>query len=273
MDVGSVGAAQPPIPLGDATPGRVVHPTVAGIREDSVGGLAQLLATPQIHDLLSGIDARHSPHGSLEAAVSAVANHDVPGALAHLAEYVRHNPSHADSLLDTPSLMPIHGQVQELLRHVTMEAKIEAEHLIATATLAVGAAAEAQRTINGPDVLAVAQRFAETGQLFNYIRASELSQAVIASYSIVVPATPSSVLHRAWPGLMRKFWRTVPLLVLLAAWFALGLMGAAISLLARVAGAALNPATVQAGFELWGVGFLALVVVQFLITVRRTWLG
>jgi hypothetical protein len=256
----------------------MVHPPVAGIREDSVGGLAQLLATPQIHDLLSGIDARHSPHGSLEAAVSAVANHDVPGALAHLAEYVRQNPSHADSLLATPSLMPIQGQVQELLRHVTLEAKIEAEHLIATATLAVAAAAEVQRAeyqriINGPDVLAVAQRFAETGQLFNYIRASELSQAVIASYSIVVPAAPSSVLQRAWPELMRKFWQRVPLLVLLAAWFALGLIGAAISFLARVAGAAVSPATVQAGFELWGVGFLALVVVQFLITVRRTWLG
>jgi hypothetical protein len=72
---------------------------------------------------------------------------------------------------------------------------------------------------------------------------------------------------------MRKFWQRVPLLVLLAAWFALGLIGAAISLLARIAGAALSPATVQAGFELWGVGFLALVIVQFLITVRRTWLG
>ena len=67
---------------------------------------------------------------------------------------------------------------------------------------------------------------------------------------------------------MKTFWRRVPLLVLLAVWFALGLMGAAVSFLARAAGAALDPATVQDGFELWGVGFLVLVVVQFFITVR-----
>src|ERR1700733_12244544 len=155
MDVSAVGAAQPPIPLGDATPGRVAHLPVAGIREDSVGGMAQLLATPQIHDLLIGIDAQPSPHGSLQAAVSAVADHDVPRALGHLAEYIKQNPSHADSLQATPGLMPIQGQVQELLRHVTLEARIEAEHLIAAASLAVSAAAEAQRpegqrTINGP---------------------------------------------------------------------------------------------------------------------------
>lgn len=265
MDVGAVEAARPPIPLGDATSSRVMHPAMAGGREDSIGGLAHLLATPQILDLLSGIDARHSSHGSLQAVISAVANHDVPRALAHLAEYVRQNPSHADSLAATPSLMPIQAQVHELLRHVTLEAKIDAEQMIASANLVVSAAAEAQRTLNGPDVLDVARRFAETGQLFNYIRASELSQAVIVSYS----DAPSSLLHRQPPELMRKLWRKTPMLVLLASWFALGLAGALGSLLARAAGAGFHPATVQAGFELWGVGFLALVAVQFFISVRR----
>ncbi|MGA2713873.1 MAG: hypothetical protein ABSG41_12270 [Bryobacteraceae bacterium] len=275
MDVSAVGAAGPAIPPGEATLSRVLAPAVTETLEDSVGALVELLATPQIHDLLNSIDAQRSSHGStaldnyLQAAVSAVADHDVPRALAHLTEYIRQNPGHADALPATPSLMPIQGAVQELLRHITIEAKIEAERMIVAASLVVGTAAEAPRTLNGPDVLAIAQRFAETGQLVNYIRASELSQAVITSYSAVVPDVRASVLRRQLPELIRASWRRVPLLVLLAGWFALGLAGAAISLLARVAGAALSPAAIQGGFELWGVGFLALVAVQFLISIRN----
>ena len=280
MDVSAVGAAGPAIPPGDATPSRVLTPAVAEAQEDSVGALVPLLASPQIHDLLNSIDAHRASigntgHGiaaldaSLHTAFSAVADRDVPRALAHLTDYIRQNPGHADALPTIPSLIPIQGQVQELLRHVTVEAKVEAERMIAAASLVVSTA-EAPLTLNGPDVLAVAQRFAETGQLVNYIRASELSQAVITSYSAGVPDVRASVLRRRLPELMRTLWQRVPLLVLLVGWFALGLVGAAISLLARAAGDAFSPATVQAGFELWGVGFLVLVAVQFFISVRNT---
>jgi hypothetical protein len=52
-----------------------------------VGALLQQLSTPQMRRLLSGIDAHLSSHGggaldiSLQAAVSAVADRDVPRAL------------------------------------------------------------------------------------------------------------------------------------------------------------------------------------------------
>ena len=92
---------------------------------------------------------------------------------------------------------------------------------------------------------------------------------MIASYSVVVPDDQISALRRHLLELIRTLWQRVPLLVLLAGWFALGMMGAAVSLLARVAGASLSPATVEAGFELWGMGFLALVVLQFCLSVRH----
>lgn len=273
MDIGAVGAAGPPIPLGDAAAAisRVAATAVAAVGQDSVGGLAQLLSTPQINHLLSGIDARMSSHAgaaldaSLQAAVAALADRNVPRALGHLAEYIKLNPGRADALLTTPSLMPIQAGVQELLRHMTFEAKIEAERLIAGASVLVSAAAGVPPALNGPDLLAVAQRFAESGLLVNYVLASELSQTVISAYSGVARDARPPVPRRGFPELMRISWRRVPMLVLLGGWLALGLVGAGISLLARLADDALSPAAIQTGFELWGVGFLALVMAQFLI--------
>ena len=65
-------------------------------------------------------------------------------------------------------------------------------------------------------------------------------------------------------------WRRVPLLVLLIGWLATGAVGGAINLLSRAVGVELaSPSMVQTAFEFWGVGFLALVLLQFWITVRN----
>jgi len=254
--------------------GETPHPSIAaggGTHGDSVGSLLQLLSTPQIRDLLSSGDAHRSSHGGavsdghLQAAGAAVANRDVPGALAHLTEYIKVSPEHAAGLRATPSLIPIQGEVDQLLRHATHEAKNEAERLFATATLAVGAAGAYPRELNGPDVLAIAERLAESGQLVNYVRAAELSQAVITSYFEDIPvALPGAArrdlaLHRTVPELMRMLWRKVPLFVLLAGWLALGVVGFAL----------LSRSAMQLGFEVWGLGFLALVGLQFYISVRN----
>jgi hypothetical protein len=145
--------------------------------------------------------------------------------------------------------------------------------MIAAANMVVGAAEVHPRTLYGPDVMAVAQRFAESGQLINYMRASELSQEVITSYFGLVPEVMVAprrklVSRRQLRELMRLLWSRVPLLVLMAGWFVLGVGGGFVSLLAREADA-VSVSTVATGFEMWGVGFLVLVVIQFFVTLRN----
>jgi len=233
---------------------------VPGTSDDSVGPLLQLLSAPQIHDLLHSIDAHRFAqepavlNSLLESAGAAVAQHDVPRALAVLTEYINRNPDHAALLPMSPALAPIQGEVKELLRNVTQDARIGAERLIVAAGLAVGGAAKHAEGLNGSGVLAVAERFVESGQLVNYIRAAELSQAVIVFYNgaapdIALDARPGKI------GFAARWWRRVPVLVLLAGWLGVGVIALPLRFNA-------------AGVEIWGVGFLVLVVLQFWISVR-----
>jgi hypothetical protein len=238
-----------------------------GIRQDSAGAFLQLLSTPPMQDLLRGIEAHRfaqepaALESLLQTAVSAVASHDVPRAIAALSEYIGRNPDHAAALANSPLLAPIQGEVRELVHRVTEDARTEAVSMVATAGVAVDAAVRHSEQLNGLGVLEVAERFIESGQLANYIRAQELGQAVITFY-----AAERGQSERDERRVV-KFWRRVPLLVLLAGWLALGLAGSAIALLVRVAGGELNAAMVQACFEFWGVGFLALVVLQFFVSL------
>jgi hypothetical protein len=279
VDVSAAGTGSPILdslvrlggPGGTSTPAAAATGTSA----DSVGSLLQLLSAPQIHNLLHSIDAHRSGQdpavldGLLQTAGAAVAQHDAPRALAALTEYMHRNPEHAAGLPISPALLPIHGEVKELLRNITQDARIGAERLIAAAGLAVdGAAGKHPEGLDGAGVLAVAERFAESGQLVNYIRAAELSQAVIAFYNgaapdIALDRRSGQIARRPGWNLARILWRRVPLLVLLAGWFALGVAAGEITLLARV-----TASTVAAGAEIWGVGFLVLVVLQFWISVR-----
>jgi hypothetical protein len=248
----------------------------AGQSGDSVASLLQLLSTPQIHELLHNIDTHRSQQepavldSLLQSAGAAVARHDVPCALAVLAEYINRNPEHAAVLPASPSLMSIEGEVKALLRNMTQDARAGAERVIAAAGLAVdGAGGKHPEGLNGAGVLAVAERFVESGQLVNYFRAAELGEALIALYN----GTPADIapdkssvraVRRPLVELAGRLWRRVPVLVLLVAWFALGVAGGVIAVAARTA-----TSTVEAGVEVWGVGFLVLVVLQFWISVRR----
>jgi hypothetical protein len=247
----------------------------AGTSGDSVGHLLQLLSTPQIHDLLHTIDAHRMSQapaaleGLLQSAGAAAGHHDVARALAVLGEYINRNPEHAAALPALSSLQPIHGEVKELLRNVTETARTDAVRLIGAAGQVVDLAAKHPEGLNGADVLAVAERFAESGQLVNYVRAAELSQAVIAFYNgaaadAALDARPGKIVRRTALDLAVRWWRRVPILVLLVGWFALGAAGGAVALAARLAAS-----TVEAGVEVWAVGFLALVVFQFWMSVRR----
>jgi hypothetical protein len=271
LDVSAAGTGSP-VPeslVRVNAPGETTSPPAvvggSAIHEDSAGTFLQLLATPNIQALLHGIEThRFAPEpaaleGLLNAAVSAVASHDLPRAIAALAEHIGRNPEQAAGLANSSSLGPIQGEVRELVHRVTAEARTEAVRLVAAAGAAVDAAARHPEQLNGPAVLEVAERFIESGQLANYIRAQELGSAVISFYGAERRRSDRAE-RRLGLEWVARVWLRVPLLVLLAGWLALGVVCGALALLLRF-----DAGTVQDWFEFWGVGFLALVVIQFFV--------
>jgi hypothetical protein len=234
-------------------------PAILARLEDSVAGSLISLSTPEIRLLLTSIDTHRFSHDAI--AIPEVAGHDTPHALAALSEYVTRHPEHAAALLTTPALAPIHAEVREMVHQVTEVARTEAVRLVSTASLVVGATVIFPQPMDGSAVLAVATRFIETGQLANYYRAADLGQALITAY------TPREriLIRRKLAAFASVLWRRAPLLALLLGWLAVGLAGALMAMLRL-----LSASTVQAGFELWGLGFLALVVFQFYVTTRKT---
>jgi hypothetical protein len=286
MNVSATGAGTPVLQslVRLSLPGGPLPLPLAGTSQDSIGGLLELLASPGLRDLLTTIDTQRFNQDVairdtlLRAVISAVARKDIPLALEALTEYINHNPEHAAALTESAPLAPIKEQVVQLLRHLTQEAKTDAERQIATATLAVSAARNPSPQIDGLGVLTIAERFVESGQLINYFRAAELSQAVMAFYpAAVVPLRKSVgeeksaiVSQRRYAEAVRTLWRRVPMLVLLGAWLAAGLAVGIPLVLSRVADVELiTPASARVLFESWGLGFLLLILFQFFFSLRN----
>jgi len=72
-----------------------------------------------------------------------------------------------------------------------------------------------------------------------------------------------------WLPRIKKLWARAPLLVLLLGWLAVGFVAGSIYAILRMYGPSneLEP-SVSWGFEIWGVGFLALVGLGFYAKVR-----
>jgi hypothetical protein len=234
-----------------------------GRAEDGVSHSLQDLASPHITDLLGRLEHARNAHnpqlfeGLLRTAVAAVGTHDIHGALSAIAEMVKLHPEHAAQLLHAEAgLAPIRGEVNHLFERLTLAARLEAVQTLAAAATVVPA-----RDLASISVIATGERFLESGTLLNYVRAVELGQVVLASYPGTPKVRSDMPLRR-----LRAMWRRVPLLVLLAGWFLLGLIGGFISLAGRTVGSG----PVSAGpVEIWAVGFLALVGFQFVVTVRN----
>jgi hypothetical protein len=119
------------------------------------------------------------------------------------------------------------------------------------------------------------------------VRSAELSQIAINQFGIVptpgsVPAVDAPSLRigdsgseglqaNLWSARIKQLWRRAPLLVLLIAWLAAGFVAGSVSAILRILW---PPETwpegfVSAGFEVWGLGFLALVGFGFYMRVRN----
>lgn len=239
-----------------------------GSLSDLVSHSLQDLASPHITDLLGRLEhtrGAHSPQtfeGLLNTAVAAVKANDIHGALSAIAEMAKLHPEHAAELArGETGLAPIRGEVNHLFERLTIAARMEAVQTLAAAATVVPVLDSASIS-----VIATGERFLESGTLLNYVRATELGQSVLALYPATAKAQKAKVQKAMDLRWLRAMWRRVPLLVLLAGWFLIGVIGG----IASLAGRTVGPGPLSAGpVEVWALGFLLLVGLQFFVTVRN----
>jgi len=130
----------------------------------------------------------------------------------------------------------------------------------------------------------LAGRLLEAGGYANFMCSAALSQMAIIQFGLAPSRLPSDWhprsapmpsatadfdLRRKWLPRIKKLWLRAPLLVLLLAWLALGFLAGSVSAILRTywPEMGLEP-SVSWGFEVWGIGFLALVGFGFYAKVR-----
>jgi hypothetical protein len=221
---------------------------------DSVSPSLRELMLPAIQQLLQIVEDRLFPAG-----LQHTDSIRTPGHPAAEGSYVHPSQALAQSL---DSLAP--------------DARDSATRSVAKAAHAIEMAGNrGPRMADNPDprtILALANQFIETGQTPNYLRAAELGRVVLSWYEgpFPRPVGPGTELagrdrerHLRWRETLRKIWLRAPLLILLAGWL---LSGAVAGLLLRALSV---PASETTGaFNVWAIGFLALVVFQFVVAVR-----
>jgi hypothetical protein len=274
MDVSAVGANTnrldslvPPAPPVNPLPAVAPQSSGVGQTVDRIAGTLQDLAGPQVGQLLRLLEharVNQDPmliEGLLKDAVAAVHGHHLPDALKTIERMVNLSPEHGALLARTePGLAHIRPEIHGLMQRLETGARSEAERSVLAASLAIATApgrVTETNLIPPQDLLALANRFLESGQYANYIRAMEIARFVTEQQH----ATPRKTSSQR----IRKLWQRAPMLVLLLGWLGVGLVGGAISVLGRLSGEGpLDTGVV----EIWVSGFLGLVLFQFLATVR-----
>ena len=262
---------------------------------DAVGEILRQLSEPGVVRFLEMIERPPSPQvaaqldGLLQASIQAAEEGNVSLALAKLAEVAALDPRRAEALDREPGLAPIHREVSEFMARLAAAAHVDAESRLDRAVHVLGAA-EAKAIPgheSGPQMaILVAERLLEAGGYANCIHSAQVSQTLINEYGFAPVPVASAVgepegvpldFERAviawrerWTPRIEKLWRRAPLLVLLVAWLAVGLVGGSIFAILRHWWPQTWPGSMVAGgFEVWGIGFLALVGFGFYARVRN----
>lgn len=212
---------------------------VGDLVEDQIETSLLNLASAQIVELLDRLEQPRlmlDPallNDLLQKAVAAADTRDFRGSLAAIADVVSLHPERGAQLVrESPSLTPIRDQVTDLLQHLALDAKSEAERTLVAASRAIENAGPSAAG-HAASMLALAERFLDTGQHINFVRAAELGQAILAYYpassidrnepvrrSAVTLQRPSTLWRRA-PVLVVLGWASLGFLVLLAVEFLL----------------------------------------------------
>jgi len=230
----------------------------------------------------------------VHSAVSAAAEGDTARVLTALTDAVRVNPVQIETLRSQPGLEPMRAQVDQFLNRLTAVVKLDAEGRLTRATQvleALGAQKLPEWDASPETLLTTARRLLDAGGHANYVRTAELAQVLIDGAARGLPAItntpvpnmpadirleagPRTVPQRGWIGLLKQarpqfrvLWRRAPLLILLLGWLGIGLIFGIFSLAAR--NLVLTVSVIDGGFEVWGLGFLFLVILGFYSRIRK----
>jgi hypothetical protein len=276
---------------------------------DTFTSLLEKISAAEMAALLNTIERPESPQlgqrldDLFRAAVTAINEGDKGRAIGHLAEFSALSPQRAETLGSLPLLSPMRAEVDRLLGHLSNTAKFDAEARLSQAVTlmeTIGAKELVVREIRAEILILAASRLLEAGGYANAVRSAEVSQLLLdpalwAPNSVPVPLQFKDSDHRIeaenivspvsggflasirvvadrlqLKSRTARLWSRAPLLVLLLAWFSVGLAGGALSALVRIYWPqALPGSLVSAGFDLWALGFLALVIFGFYTRVRR----
>ena len=240
----------------------------------------------------------------VEAVVTAAAAGDVERALEQVTRLAALDPMQAEAIRTEPGVEQVRRPLETLLTQLANVAKLDAETRVAQAT----EAAAGSRTTALPEwdahpemLLSIANRLLEAGGYINAVRATHVAQVVIdgtqwapAPGMVTTPVLAGSsskseevggpsrspivaAFRESWrivrsrtPGRMAVLWKRAPLLVLLLAWLAVGtLAGLGSWVQERIWPQAWPSWLNDAGFTLWTLGFLALVLFGFYVRVRN----
>jgi hypothetical protein len=240
-------------------------------------------------------------NGLVQATVSAIHEDRSEWAVGRFIEAVTTDPSRAEELRSNPDIQPIRNTVEQLLVRLTNVAKMDAETKLATAEHVIeeGGWRKLPHWETAPEALIqIGHRLLEAGGYANYVRAAELATTLQSAYwgaTVIEPPPPvsapnglekedsaikrqgvGSAANDLWETLAKlprhvaTLWRRAPLLVLLGGWFLVGLAGGFLSALAKTVWprSGIVPAS-DLGFQIWGLGFLALVGLGFWARVRK----
>lgn len=299
-----VGPVRAPANAGSA--GETATTASVSLRDPAV---LSALSEPDLARLVAILQPAQNPQNAaltsdlLQAAIQAAAAGELDRALQQITELTGLDPQRADAIRGESGLQAVRPQIDALLSKLANVAQMDAETRVGQATELVESGAV--NVVPGWDadagtLLAIASRFLETGGHGNFVRATQVAQTVIdASHwaPVEAPAVGSAAfetrkqkigqpsppgllipaLRGSWNAFRKRMpervgvlWRRAPLLVLLLSWLAIGIAGGLASLVQRGVWPDAWPSwLVDAGFSLWGLGFVALVLFGFYMRVRN----
>lgn len=218
---------------------------------------------PEVGRPTAGVSPRNHSHTGavrdiVSTSISAVDSHSIQRLLQTVEEH-----------LFPGGMRPVESTHGPAL----MDARATAEKSVTRAAQLIDAAPAGVTRIHGHAdpriVLMVANELMASNQLSNYLRAGELGREVIAWYEGPLPVAIGEIekageeKRYSRSAVMMQLWNRAPLLVLLIVWLLSGIM---VDVLLKVAHASADKTT--AIVEFWAIGFLLLVVFQFVATVR-----
>jgi hypothetical protein len=224
-----------------------------------------------------------------EALLAAAKGFDA-GALTRCVELAELDPDTAGRLRFEPAMERLGPQLESALQRLIPAARVDAQSRLAQAAQ-LAKATEMEETAH---ILNAARTFFGKGTHGGYRRAARLAQVAIDYYTAVAlrptQATPSmrvrnmlrmrSIKTAAPQRLptrfadravanLKRMWSRAPLLLLLLGWLAAGVIaGSAYRLVLGSQPRLAASAMVEGGFEIWALGFLALVGFGFWVRVR-----